>query len=466
MTTIIPMLITLIAIAVVVVLINKKFNPVLLFFSLGILLQLYLVFFMGQSPLGEDTTGNSIVDIFAFITQIFKNQLNGVGSNIMLVAGYAALMNAIGASAKLADVMMKPLLKFNRPYIVVAGLFLIGVALKLMITSHAAHGLLLMTVFFPILIRLGVSPVSAASVIILSGTIDWGPNNSVVLHAAETVSNVPVGEFFINYQFVPGLVTAIAMAIVIAIYFNYMDGKDKQSLDRTSPFDVESQDEKGRELAEKISHLPAYYSILPAVPLFLIILFTFIPNVKMDVFTANIIGIMVTLIIEAINLKEDKIKGISDHLSTVWKQMGSSFSGTVVLIVAASFFADGLLSLGGIEILADALAGFESAGFITMFVLSLLILLTVVALGSGVASWFAFGPLLGDISSQIGLETYKLAVPIQMASGLGRGISPVAAAGISVAGIAGVDIADTIKRSALPLIVGWFVSVVISYIYL
>lgn len=456
-------ILTVLAMAIVVVLINRKFNPILLFFTLGIFLQLYLIIIMGASPMGEDTTGSSILDIFAYITSIFKSQMSGTGANIMLVAGFAALMNQIGASAKLADLMMKPLLKLNSPYIVVAGLFLVGVFLKLIITSHAGHGLLLMTVIYPILLRLGISRVSAASVIILSGAIDWGPNNSVVLHAAETVSGVPVGEFLVSYQFLPGLLSALAMAAVIAVYFKYTDAKEV-----TDPTDLSlSGDESNRkELDEKVAALPEYYAVLPTIPLILIIVFTLTPNISLDVFSANFIGIFVTIIIEFIRVNKDRLDNIAGHLSTVWKTMGNSFANIVVLIIAATFFANSLLALGGIEILTEFLTGFESAGFLTVFALSLLILLTVVALGSGVASWFAFGPLLVDIAPKVGVNIQTLAVPVQLSSGLGRAISPVAAAGLSVAGLAGVDIPQTIRRSALPLMVGWLVTVLVSYILL
>ena len=125
---ILDLLLTLITIIVVAKLIIDKKDPKVIFFIVGILLYLYLLIFEGYSPLGEDTTGNKILDILAYIGSQFKSQLAGVGTNLMVVAGFAAMMNHIGASSKLADVTTKPLLKLNKPYIILGGLYIVAVS--------------------------------------------------------------------------------------------------------------------------------------------------------------------------------------------------------------------------------------------------------------------------------------------------------------------------------------------------
>src|SRR5699024_9762717 len=155
----------------------KDFDPVVVFFIAGLLLLIYLAFTTGYTPMGDDTTGSLILDSFAFIGYQFKNQLGGVGTNLMVVAGYAALMTHIKASQKLATVATGPLRKLNKPYLIVGFLYIIGIILKMMITSHVGLSLLLMATIFPILIELGISRLSAAAVILLSGSMDWGVND-------------------------------------------------------------------------------------------------------------------------------------------------------------------------------------------------------------------------------------------------------------------------------------------------
>lgn len=459
MEDILALVITILTIIICARLVLKKYNPVLIFFTAGILLAIYLIIATGYTPLGENTTGNLFLDVFAFIGSEFKNQLGGVGTNLMVVAGYAAMMTHIGASAKLAAVATKPLLKLNKPYLILALLYIVGVILKMMITSHAGLALLLMATTFPILLKLGISRLSAASAILISGSLDWGVNDGAVLFAADNVSGMTIGDYFVNYQFIPAAVSILSIAIVMAIYFKYLDSK-ANVVDHDTLVAQEKMEE------EQTINLPGVYALLPALPLLLVIGSLAFPTIELDVFTANVIGVVVTFIIEVFRVKEKKSKVLSGHLGVMFKQMGDSFANIVTLIVAASVFAKGLIQLGGITIIANQIAKLQGAQVITIIALSLLTFTAVTILGSGNAGWYAFGPLVTDISPKVGLEAYQIAVPMQLSAGMGRGLSPVAAAMIAVAGLAEVPVEDLIKRNVVPVVVGLVVNVTVSYILL
>lgn len=57
---------------------------------------------------------NVLLDSYTFIIATFKSQLSGVGLIIMSVAGFAAYMKHINASAKLAFLANKPLGKIKK----------------------------------------------------------------------------------------------------------------------------------------------------------------------------------------------------------------------------------------------------------------------------------------------------------------------------------------------------------------
>lgn len=451
--------ITLLAIIACSLLIIKKFNPIVVFMAAGIIINLYLVLAMGFQPLsGKDSTGNGILDIFGLIGYEFKDQLSGVGLNLMIVAGYATLMTAMGASAKLADIATKPLVRLHAPYVILSLLFVVGVILKMMITSHSGLALLLMATVFPILCRLGVSKLSAASAIMISGFIDWGPNDGAVMFAAQNVAKMGVGDYFIHYQLLIACLTIAAVAIFMPFYYKRLDSK----AGRGSNEEQNQKEEKKYE--EKSNTLPAVYAILPPLPLLLVIGSLAVPGIKLDVFTANVIGILVTLVFEIIRVRKNLCSLVAGHLGTLFTSMGTAFANIVTLIVAADIFAKALIKLGGITTVADAIARLQGAQLITILALTLLSFFAVIILGSGNAGWYAFGPLVTDIAPKVGLKAYQISVPMQLAAGMGRALSPVAAAMIAVAGLCEVKVEDLIKRDIPPVIVGLIVNFLASYI--
>ena len=107
---------TLLAVVIVAYYIWKQYNPIFVFFLSGLLLLIFAFYVTGAPipkapvrPAEQMTFLNILLDSFAFITATFKAQLTGVGLIIMSVAGFAAYMKHINASAKLAFLANKPL---------------------------------------------------------------------------------------------------------------------------------------------------------------------------------------------------------------------------------------------------------------------------------------------------------------------------------------------------------------------
>ena len=146
MSNLIAVVLTIAYIVFVATLVIKRYNSVFVFMTSGIAVLLGFALITGQSVMGDATTGSAVIDVFAFTADAFSSNASGVGMTLMLVTGYAMYMSHIGASTKLAYLATKPLSKIKNPYIVLSMLFIIGTLLKLVITSHAGLGMLLMAI--------------------------------------------------------------------------------------------------------------------------------------------------------------------------------------------------------------------------------------------------------------------------------------------------------------------------------
>lgn len=151
---------TLFCVFLVAYFILKKYNPIFTFFLSGIIILIIISLATGESVL-KQSLGNPVFDVFGFVTQTFKTNLAGVGLIIMSVAGFAAYMKHINASAKLAFVANKPLGKIKNKYLVLSGTFVVGMALKIVISSYTGLLLLLLVSIYPVLIAIGIRPITA-----------------------------------------------------------------------------------------------------------------------------------------------------------------------------------------------------------------------------------------------------------------------------------------------------------------
>lgn len=148
MTGFLSIALTIICSVIVAKLILKKYNAIFVFFASGIVILMGASLWTGTPILGKITLGNVFLDTFGFISNSFKTNLANIGMIIMIVTGYAAYMKHIQASTKLAYLASKPLSKIQNKYLVLSGMFIIGMALKLVITSQAGLAVLMLATVF------------------------------------------------------------------------------------------------------------------------------------------------------------------------------------------------------------------------------------------------------------------------------------------------------------------------------
>jgi DcuC family C4-dicarboxylate transporter len=142
---------------------------------------------------------------------------------------------------------------------------------------------------------------------------------------------------------------------------------------------------------------------------------------------------------------------IEAGLKLCWDGMGRALASIVTLIVSADIFAKGLIHLGLIEGLLALGDGLGWGALAILFLFVGLIFLASILMGSGNASFFAFGPLIPGIAKSLGVPGIKMLLPMQLASSMGRAASPIAGVVIATSGIAGVDPMQVAKRNALPM---------------
>jgi DcuC family C4-dicarboxylate transporter len=160
------------------------------------------------------------------------------------------------------------------------------------------------------------------------------------------------------------------------------------------------------------------------------------------------ISLFVALIMEFIRVKN--IKEVLQSLNTFWNGMGNIFKSVVTLIIAADIFAKGLISLGFIESLVSVSTQMGLGAIGIGVVMTIMIFLASMLMGSGNAAFFAFGPLTPNIATKLGAESVSIILPMNMAASMGRTVSPVAGVLIATSEIAGVSTFDIVKRNIIP----------------
>lgn len=429
-------------VALVAYLLYKKYNPqaVLLFAGLGMMA---LGLALGYPIPGLiKSTGFSGFDLFAAVKESFSEKGAGVGLMIMTIGGFVSYMRKIGASDALVYISMQPLSLFKKhPYLAASLVIPIGQLLFICTPSATGLGLLLVASIFPVLVSLGVSRLSAVSVITACTVFDMGPASANTARASELIGKNNV-EYFLENQ----LPLAIPLTILLMILYYFLN----RYYDKKMGHKPEVINQKDFKI-----DVPAIYAILPILPLILLVVFSSIfklvtPPIMLDTTTAMIIAMMVAVVFELIRLRN--VREVFASLKIFWEGMGKVFASVITLIVCAEIFSQGLISLGFIN---GLIAGSQHLGFGAIgiaVIMTIMIFTASILMGSGNASFFSFGPLVPNIATKLGVEGVSIILPMQLASSMGRAASPISGVVIATAEIAQVSPFDLAKRNIIPLV--------------
>ena len=417
------------------------------------LLLLICVSIISGAPLvtGKKATHSADFDIVQIFTNLLQSRTAGIGMNIICVGGFAYYMDKIGATKALVNICIKPLSYIRAPYVLLGVAYLVGQLLNVFIPSAVGLGMLLMVTIYPLLVAVGVSRLSAAAVVATASCLDLGPASGNSLLAAE-ISNLHVMEFFIENQLPVGVVTAAVIAAGHVVLGKFFDTRDLAS-GRLTADDFKLRTEVKKEGAAAQPDAPVYYAILPILPVVLLFVFSKLvySGIRLEVVTAILSCALIAFLVDLLTVRN--LRECTDRTKAMFNGMGKIFSSTVLLIVCAEVFAEGLKRSGGIDTILQSVAQMQGAGGVTML-LAMFLIMTLAAFvtGSGNAAFFAFSPLLPQAAQSVAWSTVTMAVPVQLASGIARSMSPIAGVVMAVSGIAEVSPFELVRRT-IPVMV-------------
>ena len=394
-----------------------------------------------EMPALDRPTGVGVFDLFRYVAEAFKRTLGGVGLMIMTIGGFVAFMDSLGASRALVRLATRPLQWFRRfPYASSAMLIPVGQLLFVCIPSAAGLGLLLMASVYPLIVGLGVSRLSAVSVIVSCTTFGIGPASAITARATQ-ILEVPSVEFFFAEQ----LPLVVPMSILMAVAFFFVN----RHFDRRAG----QRDAAAVPPAESgSSDAPVLYAVFPVLPLVFLLVFSEILGVfpvRLDTTTAMFLSMGVAAAIDAVrrrNLGESMAS-----LQVIWGGMANIFKSVVTLVVAAAVFSKGLIALGFIRTLLTITDGIGLGAVGVGVMMTTLIFAASMLMGSGNASFFSFGPLVPRIASGLGADPTMLILPMQLSASMGRTVSPIAGVVIATAQLADVSPLDVARRNLVPV---------------
>lgn len=420
----------------------RKLNPQGILITAGLAMCIISLFALGNSIELKHPTGNAGFDIIKLIDETFVNNISRAGLMIMTIGGYVAFMNHIEATQTLVRLSMKPL-SFMRRFPMLAAVLTIPIGQMLFITTPSATGLglLLVASIYPILTSLGVSRLTALSMIAATTLFDQGPGSANTALAAQLIGINNV-EYFITHQLPLVIPTTIIIMITFCISNWYFDKYSPQ--DNGENVNVEAFS----------TTAPAFYALFPILPLILLVVFSpyvglINPPIKLDTTTAMFASLFTTMLIHLLRIRH--IKKVYESISAFWKGMGNVFGKVVTLIVASEIFSKGLIQLHFIDSLIQLSTGAGFSELTIVIVFSLIIFGAAVLMGSGNAAFFSFGPLMPGIATQLGIPSYIMILPSQLASSMGRSASPIAGVIVAIAGVAGASPIELAKRNLVPL---------------
>lgn len=429
--------------------ISKRYQTTAVLMIAGILLFSASFLFGADyfSVKGFKSTGSLPLDVVAIFTKILSTRIGQIGLIIMSAAGFAKYMDHIGAADAFVAAMVKPLHYLKDPYLLVALAYIFGQIMNIVVPSAAGLGMLLLVTLYPVLRKLGVTPGAAAAAIASASCLDLGPASGNA-NAAAKLSDMTSMEYFVSYQLPTGLITMAVIGVLFYVTSRYFDRKEAENGAVGDQPDIFSST-KG-----ELARVPAVYAILPTLPLLQLLIFSryFISSIKLDVVTAMFTSMLIAMVFEFFRKRDPRT--VLKDITVFFAGMADMLKSVVMLLVAAEFFASGLQAVGITKFLLDSSSG---AGFgVTAMTAVLVLIIASFAFvsGSGNSAFFSFANLAPEVATKMGVPIVSMVMPMQLAAGIFRSMSPVAGVVIAIAGATGVSPLAVVKRTAIPMLGG------------
>lgn len=463
-------IIVLLALVFVGFMIAKKVTASAALLAGGMLLLLISVI-MGHvdnntylAPDAENLTGIGLVDQLQVMKGIVIKNLTGSGLIIMILFGYTAYMDSLGANTKTVNVLSRPLLSLrgSAQLLLVPLTFIVANFMSLAVPSGSTLAVLLGATLYPALVGAGMTPLTAGAIIATSATIMPSPLAADSIEAANQLG-MSVGDYVFGNNAKISIPAILVMAIVHTVWQRIQDRKDAT---KGAIIGNRGLSEEGVEASKDV---PGFYAILPVLPLLSVLTLYILKQTGVLDFEIGLVEItfaclFVAVVIELIRKRE--LFDVVGQLASFFKGMGSAVTSVVSIIIAAGFLIEGIQQMGVLQMLLDAVAGMQGAALLIGLAFVGVAILLGMMTGSGLAAFFALIPVVPGVAASTGTASAVLSVPLQHAASLARAGSPVAASTLISAGIAGVEPQQLLKRTLPVVFSGIATSFILSWIIL
>ena len=215
---------TVVLLGLLIFSIVKKYNTTVVLLALSLIAFAGLTI-AGGSVMGENTCGSAFFDIFEKIESSASGTMGGNVLIIMSIYGYIVYMNHIKASDMFATMIASPLKKIKKPYLLAAGMILVGNLIKIVIPSGISVAALMIATLYPVLLKVGCSKATSASAVLLSYMSVWGPSDASLYTALSLagIEDVSVSEWFVQTQIPVMLITIIVVMLIFIPVSRFLD---------------------------------------------------------------------------------------------------------------------------------------------------------------------------------------------------------------------------------------------------
>ena len=406
--------------------------------------------FIGQVVVGTNGGVSAAVD--AFVKQLVNG---GLVPTIVTVMGFGYVMTFTKCSDHLVNLLVKPLARV--PVIVIPGAVIITWLLNIVLPSAAGIAAAVGVLLIPALIALKVRPVMAAAAVfigtwgsVVSPGLMFNPQIADIAFKAKEIP-APDAMIVIMQEALPCAIGALVAAICLTIICIVL----KEGVGST---EIVKELPDGEEIQKNFKVNPIK-AIIPIIPLALLVLASkqvgVLPTKAFSVPVCMLIGTAIGLIVALFNKQK-----IGEASKKFCRGAGDGFCDVVILIAAAAMVASGMKAIGLTGALVDAMKVSQS---VAMFAAAAGPFVMAAISGSGNAAALAFNQAITPNAADFGLTIVQLGAVAQIAAGLGRSMSPVAGGVIILAGIAGVNPMEVVKRTAIPAIVALIVVTLLMF---
>ena len=388
----------------------KRFDPKMILFLAGFLMCLL--------------SGQWLAAFDKFYSALFTGSIPQI---ICAAMGYAYLMSFCKCDQHLANFLVKILKKVRA--IIIPGVMIAAGLVVMALQSNAGTAAALGPIVIPVMIKAGIHPVMAASVLAVGSQGNFFAFGSHAAMIAE-IAGVDITTVVFHDHWPMG-----AIAYVIAITCLLVIAKVKK--EGSGYVDTDGQFVEG----ETLKKINGYFCFLPFLPIVLVLLGIILnPRLgwfpKFSVQQAMLISTCWALITCRVNVAQG-IKAYTNGL-------GRGLADVVSLIAAAGVFTEGMNLIGITPALTAAMESNPNIAVIGAAVGPAVIAFLC---GSGDAATLAFNGSVTPLVSEFGLNPMCIGSMAYLCGCLGRTMSPIAGVTIICAGFAKINPIEISKRA-------------------